>query len=115
MVVGTFCFKNSAVLLEYSLCVSSHLFSTLSRKKEASNSQHGEYCAGDDDVECVVGGASAHVQVECDVREGFWTAGVRDDATHRSDVNQLPLSVVNVIAEVNVYASVCDVNLSSRG
>ena len=65
----------------------SHLFSTLSRKKEASDGEHGEYCTGDDDVECVVGGASAHVQVERDVRKGFRAAGVRDDATHRSDVN----------------------------
>ena len=92
----------------------SHLFSTLSRKKEAGDGEHGEYCTGDDDVECVVGGASAHVQVECDVREGFGAAGVRDDATHCPDVNQLPLSVVDVISQVNVHASVCDVNLKNR-
>ena len=92
----------------------SHLFSTLSRKKEAGDGEHGEYCTGDDNVECVVGGSSAHVQVECDVREGFWAAGVRDDTTHRSDVDQLPLSVVNVIRQVNVHTSVCDVNLKNR-
>ena len=92
----------------------SHLFSTLSRKKEACDGEHREYCTGDDYVECIVGGASAHVQVECDVREGFGAAGVRYDATHRSDVDQLPLSVVDVIRQVNVHTSVCDVNLKSR-